>query len=149
MIVEHPNEILGLKCEDVQKDENVEELIERMINVLRESGGVGLAAPQVGSLKKIIIIDEHAETDMSSPRAMVNPRIVKSSTKTEYEVEQCLSIPGRKFRVERPKSVWVNYMNSSGKTHRVFVNGFEARIIQHEIDHLDGITILDRGEELK
>ena len=156
MILFYPSDILKKRCNEVQKLDsvtqpwslNTNDIISDMISELRESEGVGIAAPQIGSLQRIIVIDEHAGTNKSKLIVMINPKISKASKKLEEGIETCLSIPGRQFRVVRAKSVWISFMNSSGVQTRQFSSGLEARIIQHEIHHLDGITIADRGKEV-
>jgi peptide deformylase len=155
MIVRYPNDILSTKCRDVEVtlgvvpalSESTQHLICRMLEVLHETGGVGLAAPQVGSNQRIIIVDVHAGQDGLSkkPVVMINPVITKRSNKYQADIEECLSIPGRRFKVFRPKSVWISYTNSSGvRITQHFVGGYQARVVQHEIDHL---KIADRGTE--
>jgi peptide deformylase len=119
-----------------------------MLKELHLSGGVGLAAPQIGSNKRIIIVDQFAGTEKSNPRVMINPRITKFSKKFESGIEACLSLPGRKFVVHRAKSIWLTFTNSWGLEQRSFMSGYEARIVQHEIDHLNGQTIAQRGKEI-
>ncbi len=146
MIVTYPNNVLKERCIEVQDIDAA--VIGDMLRELRESGGVGLAAPQIGSLQRIVVIDANAGTDKSNPLVMINPTISKSSKKFEEGIEACLSLPGRRFRVNRAKSVWVSFTDSTGKRTKRFSSGFEATIILHEIDHLNGITIADKGREV-
>lgn len=157
MIVQHPNDILATKCSEVQMnwisipplEKETKDLIEVMIKALSTSGGIGLAAPQVGFAQKVIIVDLSAGTsEVSDLVVMINPKFRSKSKKTEEGIEECLSIPGRKFRVSRFKTIEVTFINSLGLERKIHADGFRARLIQHEIDHLNGITIADRGKEV-
>jgi peptide deformylase len=156
LIVQHPNEILSTECVDVEPvkgsalpwDADTIEVTNEMLKQLNLSGGVGLAAPQIGSNKRIIVVDQFAGSEKSNPRVMINPRITKFSNKIEPAIEACLSLPGRKFVVHRAKSIWLTFTDSSGVEQKSFMNGYEARIVQHEIDHLNGKTIAQSGREI-
>ena len=122
-------------------DESLEHLAEEMMRVMREAEGVGLAANQIGRLKRIFVAVHEDEQ-----YAIVNPvREVRSET-TEKDLEGCLSIPETRVEVERPTSVTVSGQDPSGEPVRVEAEGLLARIFQHEIDHLDGVLILDRTD---
>ena len=122
-------------------DESLEHLAEEMMRVMREAEGVGLAANQIGRLKRIFVAAHEDEQ-----YAIVNPVIEVRSETTEKDIEGCLSIPETRVEVERPTAVTVSGQNPSGEPVRVEVEGFLARIFQHEIDHLDGVLILDRTD---
>ena len=116
---------------------------EDMIETMREGDGIGLAAPQVGRSERLIVIDGSA-FDGDEPRAFFNPEILESSkTKTVYE-EGCLSLPGLRADVERPEVVRVRYRMQDGEEVEEEAEGLYARVLQHEIDHLDGILFIDR-----
>ncbi len=122
-------------------DEALEHLAEEMMRVMREAEGVGLAANQIGRLKRIFVATHEDEQ-----YAIVNPMIEERSETTEKDIEGCLSIPETRVEVERPTAVTVSGQNPSGEPVRVEAEGLLARIFQHEIDHLDGVLILDRTD---
>jgi peptide deformylase len=122
-------------------DESLEHLAEEMMRVMREAEGVGLAANQIGRLKRIFVAVHEDEQ-----YAIVNPVIEVRSETTEKDLEGCLSIPETRVEVERPTSVTVSGQDPSGEPVRVEAEGLLARIFQHEIDHLDGVLILDRTD---
>ncbi|MCA1715637.1 MAG: peptide deformylase [Actinobacteria bacterium] len=122
-------------------DESLEHLAEEMMRVMREAEGVGLAANQIGRLKRIFVAAHEDEE-----YAIVNPVIEERSETTEKDVEGCLSIPETRVEVERSTAVTVSGQDPSGEPVRVEAEGLLARIFQHEIDHLDGVLILDRTD---
>jgi peptide deformylase len=122
-------------------DESLKRLAEDMIRIMRENEGVGLAANQIGHLKRIFIASYEDEEF-----AIVNPVVEEKSESTEKDVEGCLSLPEIRVEVERPFAVTVSGKDPSGTPVRVKAEGLLARIFQHEIDHLDGVLILDRTD---
>jgi peptide deformylase len=122
-------------------DEALEHLAEEMMRVMREAEGVGLAANQIGRLKRIFVATHEDEQ-----YAIVNPVIEERSEVTEKDIEGCLSIPETRVEVERPIAVTVSGQDPSGEPVRLEAEGLLARIFQHEIDHLDGVLILDRTD---
>jgi peptide deformylase len=121
----------------------LERLLERMHDVMIEAKGVGLAGPQIGIAKQIAIVNPEPENDTKLIR-MVNPRIIETSDDTERVEEGCLSVPGIRGDVVRASKLTVVYQDEKGKEHRLEAEGFLARIIQHELDHLDGVLFIDR-----
>ena len=122
-------------------DETLKQLAEDMKRVMHEREGVGLAANQIGRLKRIFVAAHEDEEYV-----IVNPRIEERSETTEKDTEGCLSIPETRVEVERPTAVTVLGQDLCGEPVRVEAEGLLARIFQHEIDHLDGILILDRTD---
>ncbi len=122
-------------------DESLERLAQDMLRIMRENEGVGLAANQVGRLKRIFVA---AYEDQEF--VVVNPVVEWSSESTEKDEEGCLSLPGTRVQVERPYAVTVSGRDASGTPVRLKVEGLLARIFQHEIDHLNGVLILDRTD---
>ncbi len=122
-------------------DESLEHLAEEMMRVMREAEGVGLAANQIGRLKRIFVAAHEDEE-----YAIVNPVIEERSETTEKDIEGCLSIPETRVEVERSTAVTVSGQDPSGEPVRIEAEGLLARIFQHEIDHLDGVLILDRTD---
>ena len=122
-------------------DESLERLTEEMLATMREQEGVGLAANQVGRLKRILVAAVEDEEYV-----LVNPVIEEVAETEETLPEGCLSIPGIQVEVERPTAITVSGQNTSGGPIRIEAEGLLARIFQHEVDHLDGVLILDRTD---
>jgi len=131
-------------------DEEVQTLLKDMLETMYRAGGIGLAAPQVGVSRRVIVVDlgEGSEEGVG-PVALVNPRVVQSSKKTDRAPEGCLSIPGMEEIVERPADVTVEGLDPEGDPVVMEVSGLLSRAIQHEIDHLDGVLFIDRISPLK
>lgn len=144
-IIKVGNNILGRKCRRVDEvDEEVLELIKDLKDTLYSVDGVGLAAPQIGVLKKVFLIDLR---DGSEPLILLNPRILKKIGRTEG-AEGCLSYPGYEGMVVRPRRVIVTGMNEKGETIEVEASGLMARAICHETDHLEGIMYMDKAKKM-
>lgn len=122
-------------------------LIEDMFETMYAEEGVGLAGPQVGVDARVIVVDPRE--DGVKPFALLNPSVLESSEETERGEEGCLSLPGLKELVERPVRVTVEGMDPDGTTVRLEASDLLARILQHEVDHLDGILFIDRVSPLK
>lgn len=134
------DEILGKKSKEVEIiDDKVKELIKDMIDTMHKFDGVGLAAVQVGVLKRIVVIDLYDEKPILK---LINPVIVK--TKGEQEVEEgCLSFPNKYVKVKRPAEVTVEALDENGKSIKVTGTELLAQALSHEIDHLNGIVLTD------
>lgn len=156
-----PNPVLAKKARPVGPDEFGEDL-QRFISDLAETmyaaPGVGLAAPQVGDLRRIIVADpgnakreEDGDGKPRNPRfvAMVNPIILEASKDRIVWEEGCLSVPDFEEDVARPRRVHVRWLDETGKPQQGWYEGYDAVVIQHEMDHLDGTVILDRVSRLK
>ncbi|HEU0077333.1 MAG TPA: peptide deformylase [Longimicrobiaceae bacterium] len=142
------SEVLRIPAEEVAEvDDDLRRLIGDMFETMYRAEGVGLAAPQVGISRRVIVVDVH--DDEVKPFALVNPRVVESSKETEKGEEGCLSIPGLSAAVERPAHVVVEGLDRDGNPLRVEGGGLLARCLQHEIDHLDGVLFIDRVGPLK
>ena|SRR5690606_36125031 len=122
-------------------------LIDDMFETMYAEDGVGLAAPQIGVGNRIIVVDPRL--DGVEPFALVNPVIVEKSRETEKGEEGCLSIPGLKDIVERSTDVVVEGLNADGAQVRMAAEGLLARVLQHEVDHLDGVLFIDRVSPIK
>ncbi len=136
-------------------DAALQRLIDDMIETMRVAPGVGLAAPQVGVGLRVIVAEyrEPSEDPEAEPRpaklhAIVNPEIVRHSDETNLDNEGCLSIPGYMGEVERYDTITVKGLNRHGEPMRIKAKGWMARIIQHEIDHLEGVLFIDRATEV-
>lgn len=148
------NPILRQKAEPVRHfGPELRALVRDMIETMQHANGVGLAGPQVGVRQRVIVVEvpENEEEGITGPWigrpfALVNPEIVEASPEMEEGIEGCLSIPGYVGEVKRHVRVVVEGRNEWGKPRRIEAEGFLARVLQHEIDHLDGILYIDRLE---
>jgi peptide deformylase len=122
-------------------DDSLARLTEDMLATMRENDGVGLAANQVGRLKRVLVASVEDEDYV-----IVNPVLSDMSETTERGQEGCLSIPGINVEVDRPTAVTVTGQNASGEPLRIEAQDMLARVLQHEVDHLDGVLILDRTD---
>lgn len=144
-VISFPNPILKTRCKEIDPttEPRFKETVAEMIDLMRKEEGVGLAAIQVGIAQKFFIYDDSEKQD--DPRVLVNPVIVSSSDETAVSDEGCLSFPGVYFEVERPEAVVVEGLDEHGNKVRLEADELLARILQHEIDHLNGVVILDRA----
>jgi peptide deformylase len=125
-------------------DDRLAEEAERMIGLMRDAIGVGLAATQLGVLRRMLVFQVGPDAE---PTVLVNPEIVWSSDDAATAEEGCLSIPGVVVDVERPLFVRAHALDVHGEPLMIEASGLEARVIQHEVDHLDGVLMLDRTEK--
>ena len=143
IIREDGDEVLRKKCKPVEKmTERLNELIDDMFETMYDANGVGLAAPQVGVLRRIVVIDTYE----GNPLVLINPEIIEEYG-TQTGREGCLSVPGRQGVVTRPMKVKVRFQNRKGQWMEIETEGFEARAVCHELDHLDGklyVDVMDR-----
>lgn len=147
-IVQYPDPRLRTKAQAVEAvDDEVRKLCADMVETMNDGQGVGLAAPQVGVSKRVIVIG--AGVTRSEPIAMINPEIVESSKEKASWEEACLSIPGFIGPVERPSRVKVKCLDQKGEPRELNVGNILAAVIQHEIDHLDGVVYLDHLSQLR
>ena len=128
-------------------DADFQRLVDDMFETMYDAQGIGLAGPQVGVGRRVIVVD--VKEDGIPPFALVNPRLVQASEAMEKGEEGCLSIPGVSGVVNRPAEVVVEGLDRHGKAMRIEAGGLLARCLQHELDHLDGILFLDRLSPLK
>ena len=144
-----PNPILKQKAVPVAKvDDAVRALIKDMFESMYAADGVGLAAPQIGVLKNVIVLDTTPRQPDSKPVAMVNPEILTLEGKCMYK-EGCLSVPGEAEDVERAAIVTARYLDENGETKTITADGLLAIAIQHECDHLKGVMFVDYISTLK
>jgi peptide deformylase len=131
-------------------DEEVRVLVRDMFETMYHAEGIGLAAPQVGVSRRVIVVDlRDSDEDGAGPIALINPKVMEAGKKTDRGPEGCLSIPGMEEVVERPESVTVEGLNPDGERVTMKVSGLLSRALQHEIDHTDGILFIDRLSPLK
>lgn len=134
------DDVLAKKCREVAViDDRVKELLDDMIETMYDANGVGLAAPQVGILKRIAVIDVG-----DGPIELINPVIMNVSEATQCGTEGCLSAPGRYGEVIRPETVVVHALDRNGESYEIIGQGLLAVALCHEIDHLDGNVFLDK-----
>lgn len=125
-------------------DDALAHTVGAMFERMYASGGVGLAAPQVGLRQRILVLNAEGERGTGEELAMINPEIVgREGSPSDYE-EGCLSFPGIYAQVTRPERCTVRYQDLEGKAHEQSFDGFTSRIIQHEFDHLEGVLLVDR-----
>ncbi len=138
---------VSLPVTSVNKE--VKNLMDDMLETMYAAPGIGLAAVQVGILKRIIVIDLSKDGEKKDPLFIVNPQITfKSNELISYE-EGCLSIPNQFAEVKRPSSCKVNFLDYDGKKREINADGLLATCIQHEVDHLDGVLFIDHLSKLK
>ena len=131
-------------------DDEVRGLVKDMLETMYHAEGIGLAAPQVGVSRRVIVVDlRDSDEDDVGPIALINPEVTESGRKTEKGPEGCLSIPGMEEVVERPDTVTVEGVSPEGDPVSMKVSGLLSRALQHEIDHLDGVLFIDRLSPLK
>ena len=152
-IVEIGDPVLRRKAHKItQIDRDIRLLADDMLETLRDSGGVGLAAPQVGESIRMIVIeypeDDSVENSPMKTYKVINPEIIWRSEETVVGSEGCLSIPGYVGNVERNESIKVKGLSVFGRPLKISASGWMARIFQHEIDHLEGICYNDRATEI-
>ena len=144
LVRQYPDPVLRMQAREVSDfDESVTGLVERMTLLMDEARGVGLAAPQIGISRRILVYRTGEEEEAV---ALVNPRLVAAGEEIEASEEGCLSLGAATVvvEVERPTAVTVEAQTPAGEPVTVEVEGLEARVIQHEIDHLDGVLTIDR-----
>jgi peptide deformylase len=138
-IVTYPDKALRRKNEEVQDiNQDIKNLVLDMIETMHEANGAGIAAPQVGVNKKILIVNWQKEDYV-----FINPKITKKSFLKNIDKEGCLSFPGFEIKVKRPKKITVKAIDYSGESIEVVADGMFARILQHEIDHIEGNLLID------
>ena len=144
LVRQYPDPVLRMKANEVGDfDESVTGLVERMTLLMDEARGVGLAAPQLGVLRRILV---YRKADEEPVVALVNPRVVSTGEEVEAADEGCLSLGAATVvvEVERPTALKIEASSPEGEPISIEMEGLEARVIQHELDHLDGVLIIDR-----
>jgi peptide deformylase len=144
LVRQYPDPVLRMKTNEVGDfDESVTGLVERMTLLMDEARGVGLAAPQLGVLRRILVYRKAEEEPVV---ALVNPRVVSTGEEVEAADEGCLSLGAATVvvEVERPTALKIEGSSPDGEPISIEAEGLEARVIQHELDHLDGVLIIDR-----
>ena len=149
-ILKEPDPILRKKSLPVETvDRDIKKLMNDMLETMYAAPGIGLAAPQVGVLKRVVVIDISKDPKSKDPMCFVNPKIIWKSDVLEKKEEGCLSIPDYFAEIKRPNACHVKYWNEQGKEKILKAEGLLATCIQHEIDHCDGILFIDYLSKLK
>lgn len=149
-IIVAPDPRLKVKAKPVDKvDAEIRQLMDDMMETMHAANGIGLAAPQVGVLKRVLVMDIAHEDEEPNPIRMANPEIVWASDEEELREEGCLSLPEQFAEVVRPKSVRVRYLDHENEVREMECIGLQAVCVQHEMDHLEGTLFVDRISALK
>ena len=149
-ILTEPDPILRKKCEPLEKvDTETKKLMDDMLETMYAAPGIGLAAIQVGILKRLVVIDISKGEEEKKPIFLINPQIIHRSKKTSIYEEGCLSLPGQFAEIERPAECTLKYIDYNGKEKELKADGLLATCIQHEVDHLNGILFIDYLSKLK
>ncbi len=145
-----PNTVLRKQSEPVERfDDELQKLAADMTDTMYYAPGIGLAAVQIGVLRRLLVIDVSKDEDNKNPQVFINPEVVDESDERGIYDEGCLSIPDYYAEVERPASIKVNYLDLSGKAQTIQADGLMATCLQHEIDHLNGVLFIDYLSKLK
>ena len=149
-ILTEPDSFLRKKCEPLEKvDVDTKKLMDDMLETMYAAPGIGLAAVQIGILKRVVVIDVSKVEEERKPLFLVNPQIIHQSKNTSIYEEGCLSLPGQFAEIERPAECIVKYIDYNGKEKELKTEGLLATCIQHEVDHLNGILFIDYLSKLK
>ncbi len=149
-IITVPNDILKKISDPIENvGESEKKLVNDLFETMYNSNGIGLAAVQVGILKRILVIDVSTKEEKKNPLCFINPVVKKLSDETSVYEEGCLSIPDTFIEIERPKICEVEYVDLDGKLKNIKCDGLLSTCLQHEINHLDGKLIIDNLTKLK
>ncbi|GHA31789.1 peptide deformylase [Devosia pacifica] len=132
-----------------QVDDDIRQLANDMLETMYDAPGIGLAAPQIGVMKRVVVMDLAKEGEEAAPMVLINPEILEMSDETVVTEEGCLSIPELYYDVERPAKVTVRYTDLDGKTVEREADDRLSICVQHELDHLDGVLYIDYLSRLK
>jgi peptide deformylase len=145
-----PDKRLRKVSEPVKKiDAGIRKLVDDMLETMYDAPGIGLAAIQIGTTKRVVTMDLAKKEEPKNPQVFINPEIVWSSDEKAVYEEGCLSIPEIYSDVERPAQVKVKYLDLEGELHEIEANGLLSTCLQHEVDHLNGILFIDHLSRLK
>ena len=149
-IVIEPDPILRKESAPIEKvDNDLRKLLDDMLETMYAAPGIGLAAVQIGILKRLIVIDISKDKEKKNPLFLINPEIVSKSKNTSMYEEGCLSLPGHFAEIERPSECQINFLDYNGKKKEITAKGLLSTCIQHELDHLNGILFIDYLSKLK
>lgn len=149
-IITAPDPRLKLKAKPVKAvDDEIRRLMDDMLETMYLAPGIGLAAPQVGVLKRVLVVDVAGEGEKPAPLKMANPEILWRSEELATYSEGCLSLPEHYADVSRPAEIKVRYLDGENEIRELHAKGLLATVIQHEMDHLEGKVFVERLSELK
>ena len=149
-ILLEPDPILRKKCQPIENvDDELRKLMKDMLETMYKAPGIGLAAIQVGILKRVVVVDISKDDQEKHPLFFVNPEITYRSKETSVYEEGCLSLPGQFAEIERPAKCHLKYIDFNGKEKKLKADGLLSTCIQHEVDHLNGILFIDYLSKLK
>jgi len=149
-ILTAPDPRLKVRAKPVAKvDANVRRLMDDMLETMYQSIGIGLAAPQVGVAQRVIVIDAAREGEKANPMRFANPEIIWQSDETTIANEGCLSVPEHYADVSRAAEIKLRYLDEENEVREMDAKGLLATVLQHEIDHLDGVLFVDHLSALK
>ena len=144
-IRQYPDAVLRMRAREVERfDDDLARLAEKMGHLMHDARGVGLAATQVGVLQRLFVVQLADDEDVTT---IVNPEITKRSRSTETSEEGCLSLQGVLVPVERPREVTIEGQDVTGAPLKLELEDMDARVVQHELDHLDGVLMLERTDD--
>ena len=149
-IIIEPDPILRKKSTTLETvDDSIRKILDDMLYTMYNAPGIGLAAVQIGILKRLIVIDVSKKEEEKKPLFLINPEITYQSKETSIYEEGCLSLPGYFAEIERPAKCKINYIDYHGKKAELEAEGLLSTCVQHEIDHLNGILFIDYLSKLK
>lgn len=149
-IIVAPDPRLKIKCKPIEKvDTTIRTLMDDMLETMHAANGIGLAAPQIGVAKRVIVIDVAREGEEPAPLRMANPEIIWVSDDDIAQEEGCLSLPEHYSEVVRPRAVKVRYLDHENEIRELDADGILSVCVQHEMDHLDGVLFVDHISALK
>ena len=149
-IITIPDPILRKEAAPIERvDDPLRRLMDDMLATMCEAPGIGLAAPQIGISRRLVVMDPSGDEEVKTPLAMVNPELLERSEEMRIHEEGCLSIPEITAEIERPARVRVSFLDRDGKPQDTELAGMWATLIQHEIDHLNGVLFIDYLSRLK
>ena len=143
-LIYYPNPILKKESKKIDNFSDIKKLAQDMIETMDSNKGIGLAAPQIGKNIRLAIISKEADESLKDDLVLINPKIFSASKDMEIEKEGCLSVPNIEVDVKRHKKIKIRFLDENGKERKLKATGLFARVIQHEIDHLDGVLIIDK-----
>jgi len=145
-----PDPVLKAKAKPVDGvDDELRQMMDDMLDTMYDAPGIGLAAPQIGISKRVIVVDIAPEDAPKAPLCMVNPELVWVSDEDATYEEGCLSVPEHYADVVRPAEIRVRYLDRDGKQQELRTGGLLSTVVQHEMDHLDGVLFIDHLSSLK
>lgn len=146
-LVENNNLIMSIPLSGCSEDLNRQELKDNLIDTMKEYSGIGLSANQCGVMERVFVM--YSDIDKKEIRTCFNPKILKSSEETIIMTEGCLTWPGLWLKLARPYNIFCSYEDEHGEVHEVHMQDLEARVFQHEMDHMEGTNFTQRVSKLK